>query len=96
MQIQWSKFFLKVVVWLSAEIALTALGLDNLADYSEFIFRERTNLSTTTVSLAILNYPWDLEKAKTYITGLQKKFNDDGISISFFSHGYLYGSFSYC
>ena len=30
------------MVWLFAEIALTFLGLDDLADYSEFIFQSRS------------------------------------------------------
>jgi hypothetical protein len=28
----------KVITWLVAEIILNAVGLDNLADYSEFVF----------------------------------------------------------
>lgn len=40
MNIKWSKLVLKIVVWLSAEIFLTALGLDNIADYSEFVFQD--------------------------------------------------------
>ena len=28
----------KIIVWLAAEILLTSLGTDDLADYSEFIF----------------------------------------------------------
>ena len=41
MKVKWSELFIKIVVWLSAEIFLTALGLDNLADYSEFVFQYR-------------------------------------------------------
>ncbi|MDJ0702980.1 MAG: hypothetical protein QNJ46_06835 [Leptolyngbyaceae cyanobacterium MO_188.B28] len=38
MRIHWKKLLAKTLVWVVAEILLTLLGLDNLADYSEFIF----------------------------------------------------------
>ena len=38
MQVKWKKLLAKAAVWLAAEILLNFLGLDNLADYSEFIF----------------------------------------------------------
>lgn len=38
MQVQWKKLLAKIIVWLAAEILLNFLGLDNLADYSEFLF----------------------------------------------------------
>ena len=37
MKVKWSQLALKTIVWLSAEFYLTALGLDNLADYGEFL-----------------------------------------------------------
>lgn len=30
--------FIKVATWLMAEVVLNLVGLDNLADYSEFVF----------------------------------------------------------
>ena len=41
MKIKWSKLVLEMIAWLSAEIFLTTLGLDNLADYGEFVFQDR-------------------------------------------------------
>lgn len=38
MQVQWKKLLAKIIVWLAAEILLNFLGLDTLADYSEFVF----------------------------------------------------------
>jgi hypothetical protein len=38
MNAKWKKLLFKVTVWLVAEIYLNLLGLDNLADYSEFLF----------------------------------------------------------
>lgn len=32
------KLLAKMLVWLAAEILLNFLGLDNLADYGEFVF----------------------------------------------------------
>ncbi len=39
MKTKWSTLVLKIIIWLSGEIYLTAIGLDNLADYSEFVFQ---------------------------------------------------------
>ena len=30
----------KIIIWLAAEILLTFMGLDDLADYSEFVFEK--------------------------------------------------------
>ena len=38
MDIQWRFIFGKFFVWLAAEIVLSMLGIDDLADYSEFLF----------------------------------------------------------
>ncbi len=40
MKTQWKKLFVKTTVWLAAEIILNLIGLDNLADYSEFIYEQ--------------------------------------------------------
>ena len=36
-QVDWRKLFLKGTIWLIAEIVLSMQGIDDLADYSEFI-----------------------------------------------------------
>jgi len=38
MKIKWKKLLARVTFWLLVEISLNLLGLDNLADYSEFVF----------------------------------------------------------
>ena len=53
MKLKWSKLVLKIVVWLSAEIYLTATGLDNLADYSEFVFQYRALVQIAEASNAL-------------------------------------------
>lgn len=40
MKIHWKKLFFSLVLWFVAEICLTILGLDDLADYSEFILNK--------------------------------------------------------
>jgi hypothetical protein len=37
-QIQWKTLLVKMIFWLITEVVLNAVGLDNLADYSEFVF----------------------------------------------------------
>lgn len=41
----WSKnkLFLKIIIWLVAEILLNFLGIDDLADYSEFVFEKNSD-----------------------------------------------------
>ncbi|MDJ0570914.1 MAG: hypothetical protein QNJ53_17965 [Pleurocapsa sp. MO_192.B19] len=41
----WRKVVYKTGVWLAAEIWLNIIGLDNIADYSEFIFGQNLNLN---------------------------------------------------
>jgi hypothetical protein len=37
-QIKWKRLLNKTGVWLTTEVLLNLIGLDNFADYSEFIF----------------------------------------------------------
>ena len=41
MKIQWQKLWFKIILWLGAEILLTLIGLDDLADYSEFLCQQQ-------------------------------------------------------
>ena len=45
MKRQWKKAWVKATLWIVTEIVLNLLGLDNLADYSEFLF-EKEIIST--------------------------------------------------
>lgn len=38
MKSSWKMALIKTIIWLTTEILLTIVGLDNLADYSEFVF----------------------------------------------------------
>jgi hypothetical protein len=37
LSVKWKPFLTRVVCWAIAEVLLTLLGLDNLADYSEYL-----------------------------------------------------------
>ena len=37
MKFQWQKLLTKIILWLGMEILLNTMGLDDLADYSEFL-----------------------------------------------------------
>ena len=41
----WKQVVCKTGIWLAAEIWLNIIGLDNIADYSEFIFAQDIDLS---------------------------------------------------
>ncbi len=53
MKVRWTKLFWRTVVWLSAEVALTLLGVDDLADYSEFISQNRSDVLLFEVSISL-------------------------------------------
>lgn len=38
MSVQWHKLLSRLTIWLALEVILNLMGLDHLADYSEFIF----------------------------------------------------------
>lgn len=44
MIIRWRQLLVRITIWLAAEIILNFLGLDNLADYSEFIYEQEVAL----------------------------------------------------
>ncbi|MGF1457442.1 MAG: hypothetical protein ACFBSG_00290 [Leptolyngbyaceae cyanobacterium] len=52
--VRWRRFLVKGTMWLSAEIVLGLIGLDTVADYSEFLTKtqmvERVSDAITTVT----------------------------------------------
>ena len=36
MRVRWKQLLLQSLLWLSAEVILTSIGMDDLADYGEF------------------------------------------------------------
>lgn len=49
-----NKVLIKCFIWLVSEILLTSLGIDDIADYSEFVF-ERHRLAFGTAQILALS-----------------------------------------
>ncbi len=54
MKVKWSKLIIKITAWLFAEIFLTLLNLDNLADYGEFVFQSKALIEIAEASTALI------------------------------------------
>ncbi len=50
MKINWKIFLGRMVIFLAAEISLTFLGLDDFADYSEFLNEKYVLISQSLLS----------------------------------------------
>lgn len=57
MQTQWQKILVKITFWLIVEIILNLLGLDNLADYSEFVFEGKTLMQKSYICEVAISSP---------------------------------------
>lgn len=44
MKLRWKTLFVQVVIWTVSEVALNCVGMDDLADYSEFILDRKQAL----------------------------------------------------
>jgi hypothetical protein len=47
--VPWKKLLLRITIWLAIEISFTFLGIDDLADYVEFV-DDRNFLMTMTIA----------------------------------------------
>ncbi len=43
MKVKWKQLIVKLTVWMAAEVILSLVGTDYLADYSEFIYRSQSH-----------------------------------------------------
>ncbi len=43
-KIQWQKLMVKICLWLLVEAVFTAIGIDDLVDYGEFLWMPKTVL----------------------------------------------------
>lgn len=41
---RYQKTLAKITIWLAAEILLNLLGMDDIADYSEFVFEKHVTI----------------------------------------------------
>jgi hypothetical protein len=49
--VKWKKLFAQIILWLVAEVILNLLGLDNLADYGEFVFDKEVIVAAVVFNL---------------------------------------------
>lgn len=54
MKMQWQRIWLKAAFWLLTEIILNLVGLDNLADYSEFLFEQEVAIALYQPPIAVV------------------------------------------
>ncbi len=54
MKMQWKRLWVKATIWLVTEIILNTLGLDNLADYSEFLFEKELAIAMHQPHMAVV------------------------------------------
>ena len=47
MNVQWQKLLLTTTFWLGIEICFNLLGIDDIADYIEFIFNQQVSYLVT-------------------------------------------------
>ena len=74
MNVRWKKLLLKTTFWLATEICFTLIGIDDLVDYSEFIFGRQEivqllSTSFTSLSLATLNDKQTAKGASVNLAG---------------------------
>ena len=48
--VHWQKLFVESSIWLIGEILLNLIGLNDLANYSEFIFEKKVIISTRNIA----------------------------------------------
>ncbi len=53
MQVKWKVFILNIAVWMFLELLLNLLNLDQMADYSEFLFHPPSITLTSVISLSL-------------------------------------------
>ena len=57
MKVQWQKMVVKITVWVVAEIILNLIGLDNVAEYTEFVFEQDMVILTDLYQTVIITPP---------------------------------------
>ena len=55
--VNWKRLLLKIAFWLLVETILSLYGLDNLADYSEYVFERRGAEAIAALQAATPNEP---------------------------------------
>jgi hypothetical protein len=47
MEVRWQKLLLTVTFWLATEICFNIIGIDDVADYSEFVSNQKVSYLAT-------------------------------------------------
>ena len=55
MKIRWKSLVIRSTLWIATEVLLTVVGLDDLADYSEFVFEKHASISIVRVETIVSN-----------------------------------------
>lgn len=55
MNVRWKKLLFKTTFWLATEVCFTLIGIDDLVDYSEFIFGRQEIVQPPITSLSSLS-----------------------------------------
>lgn len=55
MNVQWNRLIARVAIWVVAEVVLNLIGLDTLADYSEFFFEHQESRFGSGSLLVVFN-----------------------------------------
>jgi hypothetical protein len=69
-QVKWKKLLAQTLVWLATEIYLNFLGIDNLADYSEFLYdnsRVQNHIYGDRLKLKLTNHSFFMIKKQNLI-----------------------------
>ncbi|HIK32461.1 MAG TPA: hypothetical protein IGS17_04695 [Oscillatoriales cyanobacterium M59_W2019_021] len=53
MKIQWKQLVIRSAIWLATEVLLTVAGLDDLADYSEFVFEKHASIAIVRIATIV-------------------------------------------
>jgi hypothetical protein len=43
-KVRWKRLLLEITIWIVAEVVLSLFGMDNLADYGEFVFQDKAQI----------------------------------------------------
>lgn len=62
---RWKKAIAKILVWIALEILLTILGLDDLADYSEFALEK--NYLPAIVAIAVVSSEFSVQSSESLV-----------------------------
>ena len=70
MTAMWARIITKTIFWIAAEIALSCIGLDDLADYSEFVFEKNLIVTLSYAQQSSVWFDLSVQQVSTTFTFL--------------------------